>query len=62
MLLCAIHIKHRQMRINMKKDKKNTFKLVQAISKGENVDAYKLLEKAMKDRIARRIDDAIKDI
>ena len=50
------------MRINMKKDKKNTFKLVQAISKGENVDAYKLLEKAMKDRIARRIDDAIKDI
>ena len=52
-----------------KKDSKNTsrkdsktFKLVRSIANGNNIDAYKLLEKALKDRVSKRIDAALKDL
>ena len=38
-----------------------TYKLVRAISEGDNVEAYKILEQAMKEKVAKKIDDAMKD-
>lgn len=46
---------------NNKKTRKDSFKLVRAIANGDNVDAYKLLEKAIRDRVSKKIDDAMKD-
>lgn len=58
----------------MKKNKKNakqesakrkvnpeTFKLIRAIDSGDNVEAYKLLEKIAKKKIADKIDKALKE-
>ena len=47
---------------NKQKNKSNkSYKLVRAIANGDNVKAYKLLEKTMREKVAKRIDDAMKD-
>lgn len=38
-----------------------TFKLIRAIDSGDNVEAYKLLEKIAKKKIADKIDKALKE-
>lgn len=48
----------------MKKNKmKNpkAYKLVRAIATGNNVEAYKILEQAMQEKVAKKIDDAMKE-
>lgn len=45
---------------NKKRDvDSTTFKMVRAIAKGNNVDAYKLLEKVTKKKMADKIDSAL---
>lgn len=49
-----------------KRDKRNknaddAFKMVRCINDGKNVDAYKLLEKIVKNKLSKKIDDAIAD-
>lgn len=51
----------------MKKKKTNnenseTLLFVRALQDGDNVKAYKMLEKAMKKKVAKKIDDAMKDL
>ena len=48
---------------NKKKMVKNpkAYKLIRAIANGDNVEAYKILEQAMKQKVAKKIDDAMKD-
>ena len=46
---------------NSKKSNPKSYKLVRAIDDGKNVDAYKILEQALKEKVAARIDDAMKD-
>ena len=36
-------------------------KMVRAIASGNNVEAYKLLEKRMREKVAEKIDHALKD-
>lgn len=36
-------------------------KMVRAIANGKNVDAYKLLEQIVKQKVADKIDDAMSD-
>lgn len=52
----------------MKADKKKIVKsnetsekMVRAIANGNNVEAYKLLEKRMREKVAEKIDTALKD-
>ena len=50
----------------MDKNNKNTknpkaYKLVRAIAKGDNIKAYEVLEQALKEKVAKKIDDAMKD-
>lgn len=45
---------------NRENDKK-TEQMVRAIQAGDNVKAYKCLESLVKDRIAKKIDEAIDD-
>lgn len=68
MLLCEVHFERRQVtQESIVKDKDNkkrdvdstTFKMVRAIAKGNNVDAYKLLEKVTKKKMADKIDSAL---
>lgn len=58
------------MRNNMKKTKKTnkfaksdptTERMVRNIMHGNNVNAYKLLEKRLREKVANKIDDALKD-
>ena len=44
-----------------KKVNPDIFNMVKAISDGNNVEAYKLLEKVTKQKIADKIDVALKD-
>ena len=37
------------------------YKLVRAIANGDNVEAYKLLEQTLKEKVAKKIDDAMKE-
>lgn len=48
----------------MKKDdsKLTSVKLVRSIKKGDNVTAYKSLEKLMRQKMANRINDILKDV
>lgn len=45
----------------MEKTDEKAYKLVRAIADGKNIDAYKILEQAMKEKVAKKIDDALKD-
>ena len=36
-------------------------KFINALADGKNVDAYKLLEKMMRERVASKIDDAMRN-
>lgn len=45
-----------------KEYEKNSERMVRAIHFGDNVKAYKCLEQMLKERIAKKIDDATKDI
>lgn len=45
-----------------KKSGSSSFNLVRSIANGNNVKAYKILEKALKDRVSKRIDDALSNI
>ena len=38
-----------------------TEKMVRAIYNGNNVEAYKLLEKRLREKVAEKIDNALKD-
>lgn len=38
-----------------------TYKMVRAIAKGDNVEAYKLLEKLARQKVADKIDAALED-
>lgn len=49
------------MKIDKKDEKRASSNMVRAIRKGDNVAAYKLLEKLMKQKIASRIDKILKD-
>jgi hypothetical protein len=49
------------MKIDKKNEKRASSKMVRSIRKGDNVAAYKLLEKLMKQKIASRIDKILKD-
>lgn len=49
------------MYMKTKDDKKTATKMVRAIREGDNVTAYKALEKLMKQKFADRIEDALKD-
>lgn len=40
----------------------STVKMVRSISDGDNVEAYKLLEKVVKQKVAAKIDAALKSI
>lgn len=52
-----------EVEMEKKKSMKNlkAYKLVRAISDGDNVEAYKILEQTMKEKVAKKIDDAMKD-
>ena len=52
-----------EFEMEKKKSMKNlkAYKLVRAISDGDNVEAYKILEQTMKEKVAKKIDDAMKD-
>lgn len=43
------------------KNDPKAYKLVRAIASGKNVDAYKILEQTMQEKVAARIDDALKN-
>ena len=47
------------MRQDDKKFDKETVKMVRSIQAGNNVEAYKSLEKIIKDKMSKRIDDAL---
>ena len=40
----------------------STMKMVRSISDGDNVEAYKLLDKVVKQKVAAKIDAALKSI
>ena len=44
-----------------KKDNSKAGKLVRAINAGKNVDAYKLLEQVVKQKVADKIEDALNE-
>lgn len=43
------------------KSNETSEKMVRAISRGDNVEAYKLLEKRLREKVAEKIDNALKD-
>ena len=49
------------MKKNEEMKNPKTYKLVRAIANGDNIEAYKILEQTMKEKVAKKIDDAIKD-
>lgn len=50
-----------KMRDKKMKSTDTTEKMVRAIANGNNVEAYKLLEKRMREKVAEKIDTALKD-
>lgn len=50
------------MKIDKNDSKKSATKMVRAIRKGDNVTAYKELEKMMKQKFADRLDNVLKDM
>lgn len=46
---------------NEKKFDKETVKMVRSIQAGNNVEAYKSLEKVIKEKMSKRIDDALEN-
>lgn len=49
------------MKLDKQDSKKTATKMVRAIREGDNVTAYKALEKLMKQKMADRIEAALKD-
>lgn len=49
-------IKHKKVSSNQTSER-----MVRAIANGDNVNAYKLLEKRMREKVAEKIDNALKD-
>lgn len=45
----------------MSSTKKDTQKMVNAINKGDNVKAYSILEKIMRQKVSDKIDKALKE-
>ena len=45
---------------NKSNSKKQTVNMVKCIDEGNNVDAYRLLEKIVRNKVAERIHDALK--
>lgn len=45
----------------MSSTKKSTVRMVNAINKGDNVKAYDILEKIMRQKVSDKIDRALKD-
>jgi hypothetical protein len=50
------------MKMDKKTEKKMATKMVRAIREGDNVTAYKELEKLMKQKIAKHVDKVLKDV
>ena len=47
---------------NNKRNKNDdALKMVCSVDKGDNVKAYKLLEKIVKNKLSKKLDDALKD-
>ena len=51
------------MKESKKKSKSNSTseKMVRAIYNGDNVEAYKLLERRLREKVSEKIDNALKD-
>ena len=44
-----------------KQSNQTSERMVRAIAKGDNVEAYKLLEKRLREKVAEKIDDALRN-
>lgn len=69
-LLCAVQVEctvklerdNDMKKVNREvKSNATSEKMVRAIASGDNVRAYKLLEKRMREKVAEKIDHALKD-
>ena len=69
-LLCAVQVEcsviqerdNDMKKVNREvKSNATSEKMVRAIASGNNVEAYKLLEKRMREKVAEKIDHALKD-
>ena len=47
--------------VRRSKSNETSEKMVRAICDGDNVQAYKLLEKRLREKVAEKIDNALKD-